>query len=66
MNRWTATAIGACIFALGCALGQTQSTNESALKTRLDQVASSYTSGNAFMGTVLVVDGDRVLLDVEV
>jgi CubicO group peptidase (beta-lactamase class C family) len=33
------------------------------MKTRLDQVASSYTSGNAFMGTVLVVDGDRVLLD---
>jgi CubicO group peptidase (beta-lactamase class C family) len=33
------------------------------MKARLDQVASSYTPKNAFMGAVLVVDGDRVLLD---
>ena len=34
-----------------------------ALKTRLDQVVSSYTKDNAYMGTVLVVEGDNVLLD---
>jgi CubicO group peptidase (beta-lactamase class C family) len=36
---------------------------DEAVKARLEQVASSYTAGNAFMGTVLVVDGDRVLLN---
>lgn len=30
---------------------------------RLDQIASSYTGDNAFMGTVLVVNGDKVLLN---
>jgi CubicO group peptidase (beta-lactamase class C family) len=30
---------------------------------RLDSVAKSYRSGDAFMGSVLVVEGDRVLLD---
>ena len=45
------------------AMGVAQGTDEAAVKTRLDQVASSYTTGNAYMGTVLVVDGDRVLLD---
>lgn len=29
---------------------------------RLEQIASSYTGNNAFMGTVLVVNGDKVLL----
>jgi hypothetical protein len=29
----------------------------------MDRVASSYTAGNRFMGAVLVVDGDRVLLN---
>jgi CubicO group peptidase (beta-lactamase class C family) len=33
------------------------------VKARLEQVAQSYTAGNAYMGTVLVVDGDKVLLD---
>ena len=33
------------------------------MKARLDQVAASYTNNNAFMGTVLVVEGDRVLLN---
>ena len=32
-------------------------------KQRLDTVASSYARGNAFMGTVLVVDGDQTLLE---
>lgn len=40
-----------------------QGTDEAAMKTRLDQVANSYTAGNAFMGTVLVVNGEQVLLD---
>jgi CubicO group peptidase (beta-lactamase class C family) len=31
--------------------------------TRLDQIASSYTKDNAFMGTVLVVEGNKVLLN---
>jgi CubicO group peptidase (beta-lactamase class C family) len=44
-------------------MGTAQSTDEAAVKARLDQVASSHTADNAFMGTVLVVEGDRVLLD---
>jgi CubicO group peptidase (beta-lactamase class C family) len=57
------SAAWAFVLALGCAIGAAQGTDEAAVKSRLDQVASSYTAGNAFMGTVLVVDGDRVLLD---
>jgi CubicO group peptidase (beta-lactamase class C family) len=53
-----ATAL-ACVGARNLA----QSTDESAVKARMDQVSTSYTTGNAFMGSVLVVDGDRVLLD---
>lgn len=37
--------------------------DEAALNARLDQIADSYTPKNAFMGTVLVVQGDHVLLD---
>jgi CubicO group peptidase (beta-lactamase class C family) len=36
---------------------------DSAMRARLDEVARSYTKNNAFMGTVLVVQGDEVLLD---
>jgi len=36
---------------------------DSKLVARLNQIASSYTSNNAFMGAVLVVEGDRILLD---
>jgi len=52
-----------CVCTLTCAIGNAQNTNEAALTARLDQVAGSHTAGNAFMGTVLVVEGDRVLLD---
>ena len=53
-----------CRYALAWLLGnRSQATDEVAVKTRLDQVANSFTANNAFMGTVLVVDGDRVLLD---
>lgn len=61
MKYWLVAA--ACLCALGCAVGVAQGVDEAAVKARLDQVASSYTQGNAFMGSVLVVDGDRVLLD---
>ena len=63
MRRYLAGTAWVAVFVLGCAIGAAQSTDEVAMKARLEQVASSYTPGNAFMGTVLVVDGDRVLLD---
>jgi len=49
MRRSIAVAV-ACVCALGCAMGLAQSTEEAAVKARLDQVAQSYTAGNAFMG----------------
>jgi CubicO group peptidase (beta-lactamase class C family) len=63
MKCWKAGAAWMGVLMLGCAVGFTQGTDEEGMKTRLEQVASSYTSGNAFMGTVLVVNGDKVLLD---
>jgi CubicO group peptidase (beta-lactamase class C family) len=62
VNRTIAT-VCACVCVLGSVAGAAQAPDEAAVKARLDQVASSYTHDNAFMGTVLVVDGDRVLLD---
>ena len=63
MRRWMSGA--ACVVVcLGLAQGAAaQTADEAALKTRLDQVANSYTANNAFMGTVLVTEGDKVLLD---
>ncbi len=62
MRRWIVGALctGVCLGV--CTMGLAQGGDE-AVKARLEQVASSYTAGNAFMGTVLVVDGDRVLLN---
>jgi CubicO group peptidase (beta-lactamase class C family) len=40
-----------------------QSPGDAQFKLRLEQIANSYTPDNAFMGTVLVTQGDRVLLD---
>ncbi len=57
--RWIAGAV----LAIACAIGVAQNPNEAQVKARLEQVASSYTANNAFMGTVLVTDGDQVLLD---
>jgi len=51
------------MLSLGCSATKAQAKDEAAVKARLDQVANSFTANNAFMGTVLVVDGDRVLLD---
>ena len=58
----------AVVLASVCLLGTAslcavQTKDEAALKNRLEQIANSYTPKNAFMGTVLVVEGDRVLLD---
>jgi CubicO group peptidase (beta-lactamase class C family) len=63
MRRVTIGAVCAGMLAAGITVGLAQSTDEAAGKARLEQVANSFTAGNAFMGTVLVVDGDRVLLD---
>jgi len=63
MKRWIACVAWLCLCTLGCAMSVAQGTDEAVVKTRLDQVASTFTTGNAYMGTVLVVDGDRVLLD---
>ena len=57
--RW----ISGAVLAVACAMGMAQNVNESQVRARLEQVASSYTANNAFMGTVLVTDGDQVLLD---
>ena len=40
-----------------------QTVDDAAVKTRIQEIVKSYTPGNAFMGTVLVVEGDKVLLD---
>jgi CubicO group peptidase (beta-lactamase class C family) len=40
-----------------------QNPGDAQVRGRLEQVANSYTANNAFMGTVLVTDGDQVLLD---
>jgi CubicO group peptidase (beta-lactamase class C family) len=43
--------------------GLAQKPDKAAVKARLDQIAASYTNGNAFMGSALVVEDDHVLLD---
>jgi CubicO group peptidase (beta-lactamase class C family) len=63
MKIWIASLAWASICTICHAAAVDQSTDEAAVKARLDQVARAYTAGNAFMGAVLVVDGDRVLLD---
>ena len=40
-----------------------QNTNTPAIVQRMETIVKSYTGGNSFMGTVLVVDGDRTLLN---
>jgi len=48
---------------VGCGFLLAQGGDLVVKKNRMDVVAKSYTPENAFMGTVLVVDGDTVLLD---
>jgi CubicO group peptidase (beta-lactamase class C family) len=40
-----------------------QNPGDAQTRARMEQVANSYTANNAFMGTVLVTDGDQVLLN---
>jgi CubicO group peptidase (beta-lactamase class C family) len=51
------------VWVLACVTALAQTTDSAAVKERLGVVAKSYTSGNAFMGTVLVAEGDHILLD---
>jgi CubicO group peptidase (beta-lactamase class C family) len=61
MKISSAAAAGACV--LACVAALAQGADSTAVKERLEAVAKSYTAGNAFMGTVLVVEGDHILLD---
>lgn len=64
MSRRTFAIVIACVCTLArVGSGAGQSKDEAATKARLEQIANSYTPQNAFMGTVLVVEGDHVLLD---
>jgi CubicO group peptidase (beta-lactamase class C family) len=59
----TSLAGFAAAWVLACVTALAQTTDSAAVKLRLVQVAKSYTAGNAFMGTVLVAEGDQILLD---
>lgn len=54
--RWVAGSV--LILVCTAAMAQTPG-----VKVRLEQIATSYTPNNAFMGTVLVTEGDQVLLN---
>ena len=58
---WIVGVVG--VLALAGIFCKAQESNKEAIKTRLDQVVKSYTTDNAFMGAVLVADGDQVLLN---
>ena len=52
------------VCSLGSCIGFAQTEKDSAaLQARLEEVAKSYTPHDAFMGAVLVVNGDQVLLN---
>jgi CubicO group peptidase (beta-lactamase class C family) len=57
-----AALVGA-LLALAHGPALAQPANASAVTARLDAVASAYAADKRFMGSVLVLDGDRVLLD---
>jgi CubicO group peptidase (beta-lactamase class C family) len=59
----TSLAGFAAAWVLACVTALAQTTDSAAVKLRLVQIANSYTAGNAFMGTVLVAEGDQILLD---
>ncbi len=61
MKTWLACVAG--VYLCGWATGLAQNPGTHVVTERLEAVAKSYTEGNAFMGTVLVVEGDRVLPD---
>jgi CubicO group peptidase (beta-lactamase class C family) len=62
LRRNSAVAL-VSVFTFAVAFGMAQTKDEAATKARLEQIASSYTPNSAFMGTVLVLEGDHVLLD---
>ncbi len=55
--------IAGAILTLVCTAATAQKSGDAQVRARLEQVANSYTTNNAFMGTVLVTDGDQILLD---
>ena len=59
MRSWLLCAV--CFVA--CEIGAAQAIDDAATKARLEQVATSYSAKNAFMGTVLVAKGDQILLN---
>ena len=63
MNRKLFLAILLSVIVFGFEGCRAQGTNSNAVETRLSEVAGSYTKDSAFMGTVLVVEGDKILLN---
>lgn len=63
LRRTIAVVVVLLCLLTSAGLCEEQPKDETALKARLDQIANAYTPKDAFMGTVLVVEGDRVLLD---
>ena len=69
--RRVVLAVGFCLLVgrggvLDAQSGASSGTGQSEtgqIESRLDEVAKSYTPGNAFMGSVLVVEKDKVLLN---
>ncbi len=59
--RFFARILPFCLACAPCCLGQNG--DDVTLRNRLGAIASSYTKDNAFMGTVLVMQGDTVLLN---
>jgi CubicO group peptidase (beta-lactamase class C family) len=59
LKHLATTLAAASLLSLPAAYAQ----QDAATRARLDEVATSYTKDNHFMGTVLVVEGDQVLLD---
>ncbi|MEO9255408.1 MAG: serine hydrolase domain-containing protein, partial [Tepidiformaceae bacterium] len=57
--RWIAGAMLAVV----CTMGMAQSSGDAQVRSRLEQVANSYTANDAFMGAVMVTNGDQILLD---
>jgi CubicO group peptidase (beta-lactamase class C family) len=55
--------IAGAALALVCTAGMAQNPGDAQTRVRMEQVANSYTAKNAFMGTVLVTQGDQVLLN---
>lgn len=64
MSRRTIAMVFAGVWILaGVISGSAQARDEAATSVRLAQITESYTPNNVFMGTVLVVEGDHILLD---